>query len=470
MKIYNIVALILISSLLLSCGKSDNRTKNITKKPWEHGALMVSKNHRMLQHTDGTGFFWMADTAWQMSYKLNKQEVKQYLSDRENKGFSVIQMSAVMKGKFPKNRDGAKPFNNDSIVNPNQQYWENIDFIIQTAEEKGLYIALLPAWFGVLGSNVNDANTYASFIANRYKNKKNIIWVLGGDSGDKSYSNPKNTWKTNMNIWNNMGVTIDKIVKDKQLITFHPGGYSSSSDWFNDASWIDFHMLQSGHRGDVDYANKLLLKHYKNIKKPIFDGEPRYESILKSFSEKNGRYTAKDVRSIAYIQLFSGAFGHTYGHHSIWQFWKEGPVDCCGSTEEDKTWTNALNDKGAEQMRYLAKLMKSRPILKRVPDHTMVIKGTAIATKGEGYAFIYLPDGGAVTIDFFDKEVKAWWYNPRTGESRLDGVYSSSHTFTTGDKDMVLVLDDVSRNYPTPGAGYTQSKEFIDLNTTHTSF
>jgi hypothetical protein len=452
-----------MSFLLLSCGKSNNTTQGVIKKPWEHGALMVSTNQRMLQHTDSTGFFWMADTAWQMSYKLNKEEVKQYLTNRKDKGFSVIQMSAVMKGNFPENRDGAKPFNQDSIVNPNQQYWENIDFIIETAEEKGLYIALLPAWFGVLGSNVNDANTYASFIAKRYKNKKNIIWVLGGDSGTCLYANPVNKWETNINIWNNVGKTIDEIVGNNQLMTFHPCGLSGSSDWFKEASWIDFHMIQSGHGLDEKGANALFQKHYKDTHKPIFDGEPRYETILRYFSEQEGRYTSKDVRRIAYMQVFSGAFGHTYGHHSIWQFWTDGPVDCCGSTEEDKTWSNALNDKGAEQMGYLAKLMKSRPILKRVPDNTMIMKGTAIATKGEGYAFVYLPNGGEVSIDFtkvFEKKVKAWWYNTRTGESRLDNVYnSSSHIFTTGDKDMVLVLDDVRKNYPAPGAGYIQPKD-----------
>lgn len=462
MKVYKIIW-ILIPFLLGNCGKSDNTTKCVIKKPWDHGRLMISKDHRMLEHSDGTGFFWMGDTAWQMSYKLNKEEVKLYLKNRKDKGFSVIQMSAVMKGTFPLNREGNPPFNKESILYPNEQYWENIDFIIDAAEEKGVYIALLPAWFGVLGSNINDVNVFASFIANRYKNKKNIIWVLGGDSGDRPYANPKNEWKKNMNIWNNIGKTIDTIVKNNQLITFHPAGYRSSSDWFKEADWIDFHMIQSGHNGDVAHANRLLLKHYKNVKKPIFDGEPRYETILKSFSEEKGRYSSEDVRKIAYIQVFSGAFGHTYGHHSIWQFWKDGPVDCCGSTERDKTWLKALEDDGAKYMGYLAKLMKSRPILKRVAGNNMIIEGTAMATNGEGYAFVYLPNGGEITIDLnkvSHNKVKAWWYDPRTGESFVDGVFSNSHIFTTGDKDMVLILDDVNKNYPAPGTEYIQPKEY----------
>ena len=136
--------------------------------------------------------------------------------------------------------------------------------------------------------------------------------------------------------------------------------------------------------------------------------------------------------------------------------------DCCGSTEKDKTWLKALEDNGAKYMGYLARLMQSRPILKRVPDNTLIIAGTGIATKAEGYAFVYLPKGGEITIDLSkisNNKVKVWWYNPRTGKSFTDGVFSNTHIFTTSDKDMVLVLDDVTKNYPVPGTGYIQPKE-----------
>jgi len=36
------------------------------RKPWEHGRLEVSSNQRFLQHTDGTPFFWLGETAWLM--------------------------------------------------------------------------------------------------------------------------------------------------------------------------------------------------------------------------------------------------------------------------------------------------------------------------------------------------------------------------------------------------------------------
>ncbi len=38
--------------------------------PWAHGVLQVSANHRYLQHTDGTPFFWLGDTGWLLSERL----------------------------------------------------------------------------------------------------------------------------------------------------------------------------------------------------------------------------------------------------------------------------------------------------------------------------------------------------------------------------------------------------------------
>jgi hypothetical protein len=54
--------------------------------------------------------------------------------------------------------------------------------------------------------------------------------------------------------------------------------------------------------------------------------------------------------------------------------------------------------------------------------------------------------------------VKAWWFNPRSGEATAIGVFANSgeRAFTPPDRgemlDWVLVLDDASNPYPPPGA------------------
>jgi hypothetical protein len=55
------------------------------------------------------------------------------------------------------------------------------------------------------------------------------------------------------------------------------------------------------------------------------------------------------------------------------------------------------------------------------------------------------------------KDVAAWWYNPRNGESKLIGKFANSGTKSflspiPGENlDWILVLDDASKKYPAPG-------------------
>ena len=52
--------------------------------------------------------------------------------------------------------------------------------------------------------------------------------------------------------------------------------------------------------------------------KPVVDGEPIYEGHPIAFNAaKFGHSIASDVRRPLYWDLFSGACGHTYGHHSV---------------------------------------------------------------------------------------------------------------------------------------------------------
>ncbi len=53
---------------------------------FSHGKLNVSDNKRFLVHEDGTPFFWLGDTAWELFHRLNREEADRYLSNRAEKG------------------------------------------------------------------------------------------------------------------------------------------------------------------------------------------------------------------------------------------------------------------------------------------------------------------------------------------------------------------------------------------------
>ena len=71
---------ILFIALLVGINVSDAKCK-----------VTVHPEGRFLMYEDGTPFFWLGDTAWQMFHRHTRESVRIYLQDRAMKGFNVIQ-------------------------------------------------------------------------------------------------------------------------------------------------------------------------------------------------------------------------------------------------------------------------------------------------------------------------------------------------------------------------------------------
>ncbi len=402
--------------------------------------LQISDNGRFFQEENGRPFFWLGDTAWLLFSKLNREEVAQYLDDRAEKGFNVIQVmvlhqlelanvygdSALIRGDVsrPMTTEGSTFENPDAY-----DYWDHVDYAIELAAEKGLYMALVPVW----GSNVRgggvspeQAEAYATWLAQRYADKTNIIWLNGGDTkGDQ-----------NTAVWEGIGRQLRQHAP-RHLITFHPFGRTKSSMWFHDADWLDFNMFQSGHRRYDQDDTELAYgqDNWKYVRddyvlrpvKPTLDGEPSYEGIPQGLHDPTEPYwTADDVRRYAYWSAFAGGCGFTYGHSGVMQMHKPGDENPAYGVRE--YWTEALNAPGARQMVHLKKLMLFQSFFDRVPDQSLIASGQGerydyqIATRGKDYAFIYTYNGREIQVNASQLEgdkIQASWFNPRTGETTL---------------------------------------------------
>ncbi|MDQ3703382.1 MAG: glycoside hydrolase family 140 protein, partial [Chloroflexota bacterium] len=247
-----------------------------------------------------------------------------------------------------------------------------------------------------------------------------------------------------------------------------PQGNASSADFFHDEPWLAFNMIQSGHSAR-DLANHAMIERdYRRLPtKPCMDAEACYEDHAVNWDAANGYFDDYDIRKTAYWPLFAGAHGHTYGANGVFQFWKgEGEGDRFGVRLR---WEEALDLPGAGQMRFVRRLLESRPLLTRVPDQGMLASRARAggehvrATRGEdgAYAFVYLPTGGPVAVDLgklSGDTVVATWYDPRTGETHAAGERpkTGAATFeppTSGPgNDWILVLDDAARRFPPPGS------------------
>ncbi|MCU0448404.1 MAG: glycoside hydrolase family 140 protein [Bernardetiaceae bacterium] len=440
--------------------------------PVPNGRLQVSPNGRFLVHENGKPFFWLGDTAWELFHRLNRQETARYLRNRADKGFTVIQAVALAEvdGLNDPNAYGETPLTNNDPTQPREAYFQHVDWVIDRAAEFGLYIGFLPTWGDKLHKdswgqgpevfNASNARVYGRWLGNRYKDRKNLIWILGGDR------NPRHA--ADVEVWRSMAAGIIDGVggADKALLTFHPQPNSledgGSSKWFHNDSWLDFNMFQTGHCRENNVWDRLQVAYNRQPTKPVLDGETIYEDHPVCFNARDlGTSSAFDVRKHAYLAVFAGGFGETYGCHPVWQMFAPGRAPINGP---HFPWYEAIDLPGAGQMQYLRRLMEARPLLERVPDQTLIDNARDAhdriqATRGNDYAFVYSTQGQPFTVKMgkiSGQQLVARWYNPRTGESKDPQTFPNTgeQRFTPPGsgygQDWVLILDDAAKNYPKP--------------------
>ena len=426
------------------------------------GQFQVSENRRFITR-EGKPFFWLGDTAWELFHRLSKEDATYYFKKRSEQGFSVIQAVAFaeLDGLQTPNANGDLPLIDLDPTKPNEKYFAHVDSLITIAGKFGLTIALLPTWGDKVDKstwgkgpeifNAKNANFYGKWIGQRFEKKTNLIWIMGGDR------NPKNAQQ--IEIWNALaeGVSAGAGGPNKVLMSFHPQPNAlGSAEWFHQSDWLDFNMFQNGHCRDQEHYLKIATLYNKAPFKPIIDGEPMYEDHPVCFNAKDlGTSSAYDIRKYAYLDLFAGAFGHTYGCHDVWQMHDSTRV---GINGPHFPWKIALDLPGANQMKFARELMESKSMLDRIPDQSILIEsdetpGERIqATRGKDYVFVYSCIGKRFRLKMgqIPGEKSAYfWVNPRTGEKSSKNNINNTgiQTFTPPTKgyglDWVMVLESI---------------------------
>lgn len=416
-----------------------------------------SNQHYLLKNNQP--FFWLGDTAWELFHRLNREDADYYLKRRSEQAFTIIQavVLAEVDGLHTPNAYGERPLLNDNPATPNEKYFTHVDYIIDKANAYNLNIALLPAWGDKIFKNswgtgpeiFNEQNAaiYATWLANRYRNKTNIIWVLGGDR------NPRDA--KDIAVWRAMGNAIMKATNNKAIISYHPQpNEEGSAKWFAKESWFSFNMFQNGHCRDSNGYDKINTSYNLIPVRPVMDAEPIYEDHPVCFNAKDlGISSAYDVRKYAYLELLAGSFGHTYGCHDIWQMYSNEREPVNGA---HLPWKEAMELPGAGQMQFVKNLFAAHNMLQRMPDQSLIQENTNApaeriqAARGDDYVMVYTAAGKPFTMNMGrvkSDRLTASWYNPRNGESTQIGNISNKGTIkftptSTGyGQDWVLVLE-----------------------------
>lgn len=448
--------------------------------------LAVSPNGRYLVDQMGAPFFYLADTAWTLFKRLDRDEVDRYLLDRAAKGFTVIQ-AYLLRGLDVPNRGGHVPLVDRDPTRLNEGFFGNVDAIVDRANDLGLVIGLVATMgehvkhrgstserFAGRNEQIFDAVTaraYGELVGARYRDRA-VIWLLGGDRAPSA---------PDIDVWDAMAGGLKAGSQERHLVSYHSSGGRSSSEHFHAAPWLDFNTVQSRH-GSADPNYRLIEVDYGlSPVKPSLDMESRYEDhpdgtvhdlhrVFAGEEEATVRIDAFQVREAAHWAVFAGAAGHGYGHNSIWQMHDPRRV---ASTADYSfplipptiPWYEAIDAPGATCIGHLRRLVEARPWYLMEPDQSLIVDGqsadeahvqAARATDGS-FILAYLTFGNPISVDLermSGATIRASWWDPRTGSIREFERFARMATRrfeppTRGmGNDWVLVLDDADRVAP----------------------
>lgn len=442
--------------------------------------IRVHVDGRYFQQADGVPFFWLGDTAWLMTQKLTRDEIKSYFANRHAKGFNVVQLCAV-QFLNDKTIDGRTALVGEDISKLNvtpgadpsdpaqYDYWDHLDFIIATAAAHNIHVAIAPVWSHMVRRtplSPAQVGPYIEQLAQRYKDRPNVIWLNGGSGrGHES-----------ADVWQVIGDTLKRHAPH-QLVSYHPFGRTVTTEWFKAATWIDFHLFTSGHRRyDQDTEGRkygednwryVLEARASDPKRPVLDAEPAYENTPQGLHNPQEPYwTAADSRRYAYWSVFAGAAGHTFGENSVRQVYissEKRPASGAKGFIMDRLETD-----GARAMPHLKALLLSRPYFERMADQSLVVGDAGekydrvLITRGASHLFAYTYTGREFTLKLgvlTGSTLSVSWFNPRTGATTAAGMVANAglHSFDppgdpTAGNDWVLVLDDAARGFKPVGS------------------
>ena len=403
-----------------------------------NGPIRVSGDGRHFSDKDGRPFFWLGDTAWPLFAQYTKEQAEAYLANRGGKGFTVIQgvlawgLGSGFEGKAPlANANGDKPWLNDDPRTPNDAYFRHVDQLVDAANRQGLVLAMLPTW----GYYVNDhpvldatnARAYGHWLGVRYKDAPNVIWVNGGDRVATGFED----------VYRELARGLREGDGGAHLITYHPCGWRSSSQYFHGDDWLGFDMIETWTEWAQIYP-AVLSDTLMWPRKPVVLGEGAYED---GPEYPQGPITPLLVRRQAWWTVMAGGFP-TYGQNQMWRM--------------EPGWDRTFDTPGAAHVARMKEIVTALRWWEMVPDQGIFASGVgsertlnaALRSYAGDKALVYVSSQCTITLHLDKiaaKHARATWIHPVTGERKDAG------TFLTGNLNGKSFPDAPTQAFNVPG-------------------
>ena len=434
---------------------------------YQKGFLRVAAHRRALAYGDGSPFFYLGDTAWEMTWRSTMDEVRQYISTRKAQGFTAVQLVAMQHlGLLDEgviNQNGEPFFTNKNFLSPNPRYFAYMDSIVTMLNDSGLVAVIVPAWSRGMTESTHLAWRYERFLPNaavlqmgRYAAARyaghHVLWIAAGDDW---YNRDEQKV-----FWAQFARTIQETDGQQHLMTLHSAGYTASFDFFpNSASWLDFQTYQSSHDTPSNAPRTFAARGYAlSPVKPVLNAEPIYEDITVAFWNERPnppRASAENVRTAAYSSILSGALvGVSYGADGIWQ-WNSRRLPSPNLNPRFPV-DSALRFPGARQMgilrdimeRYAWQSLEPAPLLVSAVEPSSVIADVA---SNEHLILAYL-QRGITKVSLETRQIAGMkfvrWHNPADGTvsafqalPRLPSIAAFSPPSLTQDWLLVITGD-----------------------------
>lgn len=437
---------------------------------------------------NGDPFLWVGDSAWAATMRALDSEWTQYLQTRATQGYSVVHLGPATYWAGATNRYQQRPFCDASAaypscdppppgyefplpnpqVRPNPDFWSHLRSMIQAANNEGLRV-LVTGLMEPVGGNpgnpngnatdqerypdIDSARDFARYVA-PFFDGLGVFLSPGFDSP------PVTRGQLDLvPVISAVGSALDERLSEVLLTnhwslttrthsTANCDGYVYSSSIgiasLQTASWLDFHMYQSGGtrscqiervmgRAEVLPQDLLGISDvtFSAPQRPVVNGEGPYDENNEGMlpNEVTNEYRA---RHVGWLSMLAGAAGYSVGVGGVWDWGACAgpPPNACGYQMPIgyRGFAEGLaRSSGADHTPALGFLRKLVSTVDFVADEQwrMVANETNVSSQAGAFlrdsqtALMYSPDGPVVPVSM----ASGWnsiggsaaYYDPETG-------------------------------------------------------
>ena len=440
--------------------------------------VQYSLNGRYLVDQNDVPFPIMGRTAWFVT-SLSVADYRTFIDDTAARGYNAIELHVINhdpRGNHPPfNGNGDAPFLNrldgsswngalsgtaPDFTTPKETYWTFVDGLLSYCESRGVLVFFFPAYVGWLGgeqgwmqemvaNGPSRMQSYGAWIATRYRDQRNLVWMMGGDMGT-----PPNTFNAAQIAVESALLNGLKSVAGQQSTLF-------SAEWNTPSiatDQVDFgsQMTFNGVYAHEGYVNPHARRAYAYAPiEPSFYLEGPYDQEGPDGNGWNTQAT-QPIRRFQWWGWLSTIGGYVLGNGYVWPF-------------NSPAWQNHLDTQCTRDMTRLNAFMQAIAWYDLVPSgqngmRTIITAGgsteysssfvTAAADPDGSLMVAYIPPdhSGSITVDMgvMGGPSQARWFDPTNASYINIGtglpntgtrVFTPPGTNSVGESDWVLRID-----------------------------